>query len=83
MSYQGVRAGKSGVQKYPKAKFESRPQSGVKPKERTEKRPSVAARRAKAASQGGAASKQVGVKRKMDSRTPQSSHENKKFKKFR
>ncbi|KAK9927987.1 hypothetical protein M0R45_025145 [Rubus argutus] len=38
---------------------------------------------AKAASQGGAASKQAGVKRKMDSRTPPSSHEKKKFKKFR
>ncbi|XP_062029527.1 uncharacterized protein LOC133745466 [Rosa rugosa] len=83
MSYQGVRAGKNGVQKYPKAKFESRPQSGVKPKERTEKRPSVAARKGKVAFQGGAASKEAGVKRKMDSRTPESSHQKKKFKKFR
>ncbi|XP_050378896.1 uncharacterized protein LOC126796175 [Argentina anserina] len=83
MSYQGVRAGKNGVQKYAKAKFESRPQSGVKPKERTEKRPSVAARKAKATLQGSAASKQTGVKRKMDSRTPESSHQKKKFKNFR
>lgn len=83
MSYQGVRAGKNGVQKYPKAKFESRPQSGVKPKERMEKRPSVAARKAKAAFQGSAPSKEAGVKRKMDSRTPESSHQKKKFKKFR
>ncbi|KAL6176024.1 hypothetical protein ACLB2K_052660 [Fragaria x ananassa] len=83
MSYQGVRAGKNGVQKYPKAKFESRPQSGVKPKERMEKRPSVAARKAKAAFLGSAPSKEAGVKRKMDSRTPESSHQKKKFKKFR
>ncbi|BBH02842.1 RNA-binding family protein with RRM/RBD/RNP motifs [Prunus dulcis] len=62
--------------------FESRSQSGVKPKERKDKRPSVAARKAKASFKGGAA-KQTGIKRKMDSRTPESSQQKKKFKKYR
>ncbi|KAB2626077.1 RNA-binding protein 34-like [Pyrus ussuriensis x Pyrus communis] len=88
-SYQGLRAGKPGVQKKFNAKgsrpdkFESRFPSGVKPKERKDKRPSVAARKAKEALKGGAASKQIGTKRKLDSRSPDSSQQKKKFKKFR
>ncbi|XP_009340186.2 RNA-binding protein 34 [Pyrus x bretschneideri] len=88
-SYQGLRAGKPGVQKKFNAKgsrpdkFESRFPSGVKPKERKDKRPSVAARKAKEALKGGAASKQTGTKRKLDSRSPDSSQQKKKFKKFR
>ncbi|KAM2332684.1 hypothetical protein ACFX1X_023222 [Malus domestica] len=88
-SYQGLRAGKPGVQKKFNAKgsrpdkFESRSPSGVKPKERKDKRPSVAARKAKEVLKGGAASKQAGTKRKLDSRSPDSSQQKKKFKKFR
>ncbi|XP_070671995.1 uncharacterized protein [Malus domestica] len=88
-SYQGLRAGKPGVQKKFNAKgsrpdkFESRSPSGVKPKERKDKRPSVAARKAKEVLKGGAASKQTGTKRKLDSRSPDSSQQKKKFKKFR
>ncbi|KAM1624974.1 hypothetical protein FF1_022931 [Malus domestica] len=88
-SYQGLRAGKPGVQKKFNAKgsrpdkFESRSPSGVKPKERKDKRPSVAARKAKEVLKGGAASKQTGTKRKLDSRSPGSSQQKKKFKKFR
>ncbi|XP_021832540.1 RNA-binding protein 34 [Prunus avium] len=88
-SYQGLRAGKPGVQKKFHSKssrqdtFESRSQSGVKPKERKDKRPSVAARKAKASFKGGPAAKQTGIKRKMDSRTPESSQQKKKFKKYR
>lgn len=86
-SYQGLRASKSGVQKkVTKArrpdKFSSTPtKKGVV--ERKEKRPAVAARKAKAnvLSEIGA-SKQAGTKRKMDSRTPDSSYR-KKVKKFR
>ncbi|KAM2086947.1 hypothetical protein COP2_023520 [Malus domestica] len=88
-SYQGLRAGKPGVQKKFNAKgsrpdkFESRSPSGVKPKERKDKRPSVAARKAKEVLKGGAASKQAGTKRKLDSRSPDTSQQKKKFKKFR
>ncbi|KAM1034159.1 hypothetical protein ACFX2J_037415 [Malus domestica] len=88
-SYQGLRAGKPGVQKKFNAKgsrpdkFESKSPSGMKPKERKDKRPSVAARKAKEAHKGGAASKQTGTKRKLDSRTPDSSQQKKKFKKYR
>lgn len=84
-SYQGVRASKSGVQK--KVAKASRPdkfklnfQKGEK--ERKEKRPAVAARKAKALRDGDA-SKHAGAKRKLDSRTPESSHRNKKVKNFR
>ncbi|KAL5550994.1 hypothetical protein UlMin_001170 [Ulmus minor] len=85
MSYQGLRASKSGVQK--KVAQSSRPDKiNPKPvkvgKERKEKRPSVAARKAKALKDPGAL-KQAGIKRKMDSRTPDSSFRNKKMKKSR
>jgi nucleolar protein 12 len=70
-SYQGLRASKTDVHKK---------SHGVeKPKERTKKRPTVAARKAKANMQKeggtpkGATPKQAGFKRKFDSRTPDSS----------
>ncbi|PON87445.1 Splicing factor-like protein [Trema orientale] len=86
-SYQGLRASKSGVQKKVAKsrrpdKFSSTTKKGVV--ERKGKRPAVAARKAKAKVMNeSGASKQAGIKRKMDSRTPDSSHRNKKVKKFR
>ncbi|CAL0314159.1 unnamed protein product [Lupinus luteus] len=76
-SYQGLRANKSDIQK--------KAHVGEKPKERLVKRPSVAARKAKANSHMDAApSKQAaGVKRKFDARTPDSSLQLKKFKRDR
>ncbi|KAL2348933.1 hypothetical protein Fmac_002933 [Flemingia macrophylla] len=64
-SYQGLRATKSDVHK--------KVPGGEKPKERKTKRPTVAARKAKAKLlvQNGPP-KQAGVKRKLDSRTPDS-----------
>ncbi|MCL7025430.1 hypothetical protein MKW94_011741 [Papaver nudicaule] len=95
LSYQGLRATKSGVQK----KDSSRPRSGVRGmqkasdgperKVRDSKRPAVAARKAKvlknlAAMKGaGTTPKQTGFKRKMESRTPQKSDRNTKPRKFR
>lgn len=93
-SYQGLRASKSGVQKkvrQEKRKFvrpgglnSNKSQKGVKPKERQGKRPSVAARKAKAnVLKDGGASRGAGIKRKLDSRTPESFQRNKKAKKFK
>lgn len=85
-SYQGMRASKSGVQK--KVAKAARPEkSNTKTQkavqERKQKRPAVAARKAKANTlKDIGASKQAGTKRKMDSRTPESSHR-KKAKKLR
>lgn len=87
MSYQGLRASKSGVQKkvakgFRPEKSTAKAHNGVR--ERKEKRPAVAARKAKAnALSEIGASKQAGTKRKMDSWTPESSHRNKKAKKLR
>ncbi|XP_057521049.1 nucleolar protein 12 [Amaranthus tricolor] len=91
-SYQGIRASKSGEKKKtpqrrmgtpatstPKSSGTKR--SGNKIKERTEKRPAVAARKAKEKMQSGGVPKHAGNKRKMNVRTPQSSSNNKKFKK--
>ncbi|PNX94369.1 nucleolar protein 12-like [Trifolium pratense] len=70
-SYQGLRATKTDVHK--------KSHGAEKPKERTKKRPTVAARKAKANMQKeggtpkGATPKQAGFKRKFDSRTPDSS----------
>ncbi|GKV10674.1 hypothetical protein SLEP1_g22004 [Rubroshorea leprosula] len=83
MSYQGLRASKSDVNKKvhskgnssAKAKFTT--SSGEKPKERKTKRPAVAARKAKA---NAGALKQVGAKRKLDNRTHESSAHKKKAK---
>lgn len=53
--------------------------------ERKGKRPAVANRKAeaRASKNGGAAPKQAGAKRKSGSRTPESSHRNKRVKRFR
>ena len=65
-SYQGLRATKTDVHK--------KSHGGEKPKERLKKRPTVAARKAKANMQKEAGTlKQAGSKRKFDSRTPDSS----------
>ncbi|KAK9716190.1 hypothetical protein RND81_06G217000 [Saponaria officinalis] len=89
-SYQGFRASKSGDKKQTPSRssipthFKPGTKSGEKVKQRSEKRPSVAARKAKTlatALKGGVVSKQGGNKRKMDARTPQSSHQKKKFRK--
>jgi nucleolar protein 12 len=91
VSYQGLRASKSGVQKkvhQVKRKFvrqgglNSKSQKGEKPKERQGKRPAVAARKAKELKDGGASGR-PGIKRKLDSQTPDSFQRNKKVKKFK
>lgn len=75
-SYQGLRATKSDVHK--------KIQGGEKPKERMTKRPSVAARKAKAnLVKQSDLPKQAGMKRKVDSRTPDSTLRNRKVKKNR
>ncbi|ESW30281.1 hypothetical protein PHAVU_002G139900 [Phaseolus vulgaris] len=75
-SYQGLRATKSDVHK--------KTHGGENPKERQTKRPSVAARKAKAKMHmESGAPKQAGIKRKFDSRTPDSSLRIKKVKKNR
>ncbi|XVE57416.1 hypothetical protein DITRI_Ditri04bG0089200 [Diplodiscus trichospermus] len=92
LPYQGLRASKSGVQKKVhfkgnigpvKMKFKA-PKS-EQPKERETKRPSVAARKAKAKAHkdGGGVPKQAGVKRKLDSLSPGSAHRKKKAKRFK
>ncbi|GLU05395.1 hypothetical protein SLE2022_224970 [Rubroshorea leprosula] len=86
MSYQGLRASKSDVNKKVhskgnrsiKTKFTT--SSGEKSQERKTKRPAVAARKAKAKAGG---LKQAGVKRKLDSRTPESSHQKNSKRRFR
>nr|KYP38835.1 RNA-binding protein 34 [Cajanus cajan] len=75
-SYQGLRATKSDVHK--------KVPGGEKPKERKTKRPTVAARKAKTKLlKENGPPKQAGVKRKLDSRTPDSSLRSKKTKKNR
>lgn len=75
-SYQGLRATKSDVH--------NKIQGGEKPKERKTKRPSVAARKAKAnLVKESDLPKQAGMKRKVDSRTPDSTLRNRKVKKNR
>ncbi|KAF7829211.1 RNA-binding protein 34 [Senna tora] len=81
MSYQGLRATKTVVHKKSKSKTH-----GEQPTVRQTKRPSVAARKAKLKSKlvkDDGPSKQAGIKRKFDSRTPDSSQRNKKVKKNR
>ncbi|KAJ9555199.1 hypothetical protein OSB04_009813 [Centaurea solstitialis] len=91
-SYQGIRATKSGGQKKFATRFarpersESRSEHSVKRKVRSDKRPSVAARKAAAnaartGGDGGGSS--GGTKRKPESRTPQSNSRQKKARKFR
>ncbi|PWA72159.1 RNA-binding (RRM/RBD/RNP motifs) family protein [Artemisia annua] len=93
LSYQGIRATKSGGEKKfatriaKHVRTESRSENVVKKKVRSEKRPSVAARKAaaNAARTGGdgGGSGSGGTKRKQESRTPQSNNKNKKPRKFR
>ena len=91
LSYQGLRASKSGVQKKVHSKgtigpvkMKFKAQKSEKPKERNTKRPAVAARRAKAnAHKDGGVPKQAGVKRKLDSFSPGSAQQKKKAKRFR
>ncbi|GAB2296442.1 hypothetical protein Dimus_030559, partial [Dionaea muscipula] len=89
-SYQGLRASKSGVEKKAPTKtikpvnvyYEKRSQEKVK--QRKQKRPAVLARKVKDEAKAlntGFLSIKAGQKRKMDGRTPQSSHEKKKLKK--
>ncbi|XP_074329406.1 uncharacterized protein LOC141667016 [Apium graveolens] len=89
MPYQGLRASKSGVQKkahtkkFEPLKFNSRSVKVQKPKERTEKRPSVAARKAKALKSASNGAKEAGgKKRKVENRTPSSSQKSKKARRF-
>ncbi|XP_020978411.1 nucleolar protein 12 isoform X2 [Arachis ipaensis] len=75
-SYQGLRATKSDFKKKAHGVEKSKGHSG--------KRPSVAARKAKAKMlKESGSSKQAGMKRKLDSRTPDSSFRSKKVKKNR
>ncbi|XP_074270203.1 uncharacterized protein LOC141593147 [Silene latifolia] len=91
-SYQGFRASKSNDKNRTPNRsatlvpFKAGIKKGEKVKQRSEKRPSVAARKAKTFAtdiKGGSGYKQAGNKRKMDARTPPSrgSNQNKKFKK--
>ncbi|CAK9173416.1 unnamed protein product [Ilex paraguariensis] len=88
ISYQGLRATKSGVQKkfHPKiiepVNLKTKAQQVQKPKERKQKRPAVAARKVNVL-KGSGALKQAGTKRKLDNRTPDSARRNKKTRKFR
>ncbi|XP_049415582.1 nucleolar protein 12 [Solanum stenotomum] len=87
MSYQGVKASKSGVQKKTQSrmsdqgKLKPKAQLSTKPKERIAKRPSVAARKAKELKAAASGSKQMGTKRKLDNRTPDTAGRKKKFRK--
>lgn len=87
LSYQGVRASKSGVQKKTQSRMSNRgklkpkAQTSQKPNERIGKRPSVAARKAKALKAAASGLKQIGTKRKLDSRTPDTAGRKKKFRK--
>ncbi|TYH97358.1 hypothetical protein ES332_A12G237700v1 [Gossypium tomentosum] len=92
LSYQGLRASKSGFEKKVSSrgtigpvKMKFKAQITDKPKERLTKRPAVAARKAKAkVHKDGSVPKQTGVKRKLDSFSPGSgSHKTKKGKMFR
>ncbi|MBA0563725.1 hypothetical protein Golob_008691 [Gossypium lobatum] len=92
LSYQGLRASKSGFEKKVSSrgtispvKMKFNAQRMDKPKERLTKRPAVAARKAKAkVHKDGSVPKQTGVKRKLDSFSPGSgSHKTKKGKMFR
>lgn len=78
-SYQGLRASKSGIQKktHRPAKANANPQKVPMQKERQQKRPAVAARKAKVLK-----AKQTGIKRKLDKQTPDSNRQKKKARRF-
>lgn len=85
-SYQGMRASKSGVQKKTQIRMNDRGKSkpktlSQKPNDRIAKRPSVAARKAKALKAASSGLKQTGTKRKLDNRTPDTAGRKKKFRK--
>lgn len=82
MSYQGLRASKSGAEKksfFQKKsnKSDTKSQSMPKVKERQQKRPSVAARKAEELK-----AKKAGAKRKPEHQTPDSNYRKKKARKF-
>ncbi|XP_009795952.2 nucleolar protein 12 [Nicotiana sylvestris] len=87
ISYQGMRASKSGVQKKTQIRMndrgKSKPKTQIsqKPNDRIAKRPSVAARKAKALKAASSGLKQTGTKRKLDNRTPDTAGRKKKFRK--
>ncbi|XP_055821065.1 nucleolar protein 12 [Solanum dulcamara] len=87
ISYQGVRASKSGVQKKTQSRMSDRgklkpkTQLSTKPNERIGKRPSVAARKAKELKAAASGLKQMGTKRKLDNRTPDTAGRKKKLRK--
>nr|GFA02063.1 RNA-binding protein 34 [Tanacetum cinerariifolium] len=92
LSYQGIRATKSGGEKKFATRIakhirtDMRSENMVKKKVRSEKRPSVAARKtvANAARTGGDGGRcGGGIKHKQESHTPQSNTKNKKPRKFR
>ncbi|KAL2545413.1 RNA-binding (RRM/RBD/RNP motif) family protein [Forsythia ovata] len=85
MSYQGMQASKSGTQKKVPARVSApaKSKSGSSTEKPVKgKRPAVAARKLKA-QRAANASKQVGTKRKLDNRTPDSAGQKKKARKFR
>ncbi|KAL2506244.1 RNA-binding (RRM/RBD/RNP motif) family protein [Abeliophyllum distichum] len=85
MSYQGMQATKSGIQKKVPARVRApaRSKSGSSTEKPVKgKRPAVAARKLKA-QRAANTSKQVGTKRKLDNRTPDSAGQKKKARKFR
>ncbi|KAJ8555160.1 hypothetical protein K7X08_012656 [Anisodus acutangulus] len=87
LSYQGVKASKSGVQKKTQSrmsdrgKLKPRTQISQKPNECNGKRPSVAARKAKELKAAASGLKQGGTKRKLAHRTPDTAGRKKKFRK--
>ncbi|KAJ4952276.1 hypothetical protein NE237_029108 [Protea cynaroides] len=92
LSYQGLRSSKAGVQKkmnFPprtieQGKLQSKTKKGPEKVGRESKRPAVVARKTMALSKKGEGlPKQVGNKRKLGSRTPDSSSRNKKARRIR
>ncbi|CAI9780759.1 unnamed protein product [Fraxinus pennsylvanica] len=85
MSYQGMRASKSGTQKKAPARVNApaKSKSGSSMEKSVKgKRPAVAARKLKA-QRAANAPKQVGIKRKLDNRTPDTAGQKKNARKFR
>ncbi|KAF9623869.1 hypothetical protein IFM89_005637 [Coptis chinensis] len=80
LSYQGLKASKS-IQKKETRKKEFSPANEAEVKQHKNKRPAVAARKAKAL-KGVGASRPTGLKRKPEGRTPDSFHRNKKARKL-
>lgn len=74
ITYQGLRASKSGIQKktHRTARLNATAQKVPMQKDRQQKRPAVAARKAK----------QAGIKRKLEKQTPDSNGQKKKARKF-